>query len=187
MTCAVRSVSACGRAESVIKNKNGISLATNPAISAIPQGSWIIAISGGRSHPANCATSLTIQPDGAIRNASPKAAVACGTDRIGDKTRCMARNMRVPCQAAQKSMTIATEIAVAIKPLTNDSRIDAPRPGCANSACHGSRDGVVPPSAGNIPNAGKTVPISPAETGPIIRTIVRIGTKRNMRYYCTTP
>jgi len=38
-----------------------------------------------------------------------------------------------------------------------------------------------------MPNAGNKVPISPADTGPIIKAIVMMGTNRNMRDYCTTP
>ena len=77
-----------------------------------------MAMSGGRSQPVAHGDAIrAIHPDGAIRNARPKAAAACGTLRIGESARRRAINSRVPCQAAQIRATISNDDAVAISPV----------------------------------------------------------------------
>ncbi len=136
-------------AASVIRNRNGISLIISPAISASPSGSWTMMRSGGRSYPVSQGeVRRKIQPEGASRNASPNATVTWGIDRSGERNLCTQAKDAVPCQPAKKRITTAKERAVTASPVTKERRIDSATPGAANSARHGSRLNVTPPSAG---------------------------------------
>ena len=160
----------------VIKRRNGTSLTTKPAVMANPKVSFKINRSGGRSHPVRPGEiSRAIQPEGAIRKASPKAAAACGTDKSGESNFSRNRNARVPDHPPAISATIRTDRPVASSPVVTDSRVAVPIPGVAKRARNGSRDGPSKPATGKWPKAGKTVPHSPAITGPSIASRVAIG------------
>ena len=124
-------------------------MVASPKMRLSPAGSCRISRSGGRSHPVSAGDrARAIQPEGAIRNARPKAAAACGTDRSGDSIRSIAPKARVPAQPAQMSTTSDSDSAVAAKPTPRLSAIARGSPGQAASASNAARLGRCPPSAG---------------------------------------
>jgi hypothetical protein len=145
----VRAASTWPIAARVIRNRNGISLITKPAINVSPAGSWATIMSGGRANPvAQGDASRSSQPLGASRNARPKATVTWGTDSSGDNRRWTRVKPRVPCQPAQNRITTAKDSTVVARPVTKESRTESARPGAASRRCHGARERVSPPSAG---------------------------------------
>jgi hypothetical protein len=93
----------------------------------------------------------------------------------GASSRWSWRNGRVPWKLAQKPRVSASDRIVAAKPVVRVSRSAVAKPGAENRSRHGCRLGFVPPSAGRIPNAGSSVPSSPAAIGPTNTASVSAG------------
>ena len=158
-------------------------MATSPAISASPAGSCTISRSGGRSQPvAQGDSARAIQPDGAIRNAMPKAAAACGTASSGESSRRTASKAPVPCSDASTSTTRPSERTAETSPVTTLRRAASMKPGQARRSRNAPKPGRSAPMAGSQPKAGPNAPSSPATTGPSIASTVRAGTSgRSLR------
>ena len=152
-------------------------------MSARPIRSWTIRRSGGRSQPvAQGEMARAIQPDGAIRNAMPKAAAACGTASRGESSRRTASKARVPCSDASTSITRPSERKVEARPVTTLRRVASVKPGQATRSRNAASPGSTAPMAGSQPKAGPSAPSRPAATGPSIARTVSAGRSgRNLR------
>jgi hypothetical protein len=99
----------------------------------MPQGSFNVMMSGGESHPvAQGEIARAIHPEGAIKNASPKAAEAWGRASRGAKS--LSNRPMLRGSAPKISPTSAKDISVAPKPGPKDSRQARASPGQSNSA-----------------------------------------------------
>ena len=97
----------------------------------------------------------------------------------------MAAKARVPCHAAQIASASASDSAVDKSPVVTLSRAAAASPGQSRRSRHGHRPGMDRPGAasspGSQPNAGASVPASPAATGPISSASVTSGAQGSSR------
>ena len=135
---------------------------------------------GGTSQPVSHGeTSLAAQPLGAIRKASPIATATCGTASSGARKRRTRAIVRVPCAAATKPITIASDSRVASTPLVRVRRTLSPSPGVASISRQCASVRRSPPSAGNQPNAGSQVYSSPAPIGARNRPRAATGKTRS--------
>ena len=80
-----------------------------------------------------------IHPDGAKRNASANAAAAWGTERSGDRARCMSAKSRVPLHAATKIWTSAKEQKAVTSAVAKLRAAECQRPGIARSERQGGQ------------------------------------------------
>ena len=121
------------------KNRNGISFSTRPAARLRPQGSRGTSRSGGVSIGSASAAIRTSQPDGATRNARPRAKAACGVASSQDSTLAATRGRPddgapagiVPLGAIHASASIArpSAIGIATKAETRVARVAETSPG----------------------------------------------------------
>ncbi|WP_272835874.1 hypothetical protein [Paracoccus aestuarii] len=128
-------------------------MTVSPRISARPQGSPTVAMSGGRAQPISGASPRASQPDGASTKASPIATAAWGAASRGASTARTGPSR--PCSAATAPKARTSDSPVAAIPVQTDSAAARPSPGMASSWRHGPRSGPVAPKAGKCPNPAR--------------------------------
>ena len=128
-----RGASKLGSRASEMNSRKGISFKVRPATKAKPRLSLGNSTSGGVCHCISEATARLTTPVGDSRTSRPNAAAAWGIASTGAANCEIQRPSLLPCVAARKRKTLASEAAGVSRPATRLTTVLRAIPGVTNS------------------------------------------------------